>query len=212
MKMTKKEKPKHDLDELLKGIDPEALEEKYGGDHEAARNGWKVEVIRAADRDEFRKHTRNYIKHHTADILKRRSGKDVPEMSDAQAEALAKGILDSIYEKSGGFEGAYMQARKQGLRKVFDALADGLKNKEKAEASALIMNSIDPQDFDSHVEIAKQYLSKYGQHLPESMKKQSPEQLAQKYDQLVKHHSELIGSIKAQSEKYEPKAKVKKAA
>jgi hypothetical protein len=208
----KKEEPKHDLDKILDGIDPEKLEEKYGGAHEEARNKYKVEVIRAPDREQFRKHVRNYVIHHTAEVWKARGAKGDHKMNDAEAEALAKNLLNSIYEKQGGFEGAYMLARKQGLRKVFDSLADGLKGKEKSEASALVMNSIDPQDFDGHVQIAKQYISKYGPHLPKSLKQKSPEQLAHNYDQLIKHHSELVGDIKGHLEKYEPKAKEKKAA
>jgi len=93
------------------------------------------------------------------------------------------------------------------LGDVLNKLAAGYEGKEIGAYSAHIFDSIDPLDFDTHVDLAKQYQKAYKSILPKEIKLKKPEELAKNFQELIQNHTELVTSIREQIGVYKPKAK-----
>ncbi|MBU2560956.1 MAG: hypothetical protein KKD17_01570 [Nanoarchaeota archaeon] len=196
---------KYDLDKIVGDLDPGKINEKVELGHRKARNKYSLKDIQIKDYNAFLNETIAYLKHHHKEVF----GTSMP---DHVASGKARQVLDQLYKKQGGIVGAYKEAKKGNMGKVIDSLADAMESEERANYVQHVMNQIDPQDFDGHVGIARQYVSKFGNLLPQDMKKKSPEELAQHYDALIDHHIGVVESVKSQIKKYEPGKPAKKAA
>jgi len=190
-------KPKYDLDKIVGDLDPDKINEKVELSHRKARNKYALKDVQAKDYNSFMKEVTTYLKHHNKEVLK-------ADLPDHIASGRAKQILDAIYKKEGGMVGAFKDAKKGNMARVLDNLAGALENEERSHYVQHVMNQIDPQDFDGHVELVKQYVGKYGQFLPKDMKKKSNEQLAHEYESLIDHHINVVDQAKSTLKKYDP--------
>jgi hypothetical protein len=198
--MSKNKEGGADLESIAESLDPDKIDAEVGLKHREARNKFKIEDIKVKGYQQFRKTIIDYIKHHHKEVY----GSDMP---DEMAFGQAKDILDQAYKKEGGKEGGFIQAFKQGskgnMAEVIDALARQLEGEHTHNYIRNIMHQVDPLDFEGHVKLVEQYLSKYSGSLPKAMKKKSKEQLANDYEALVQHHIGVVDSVRSKVKGYE---------
>jgi len=193
-----KEKKKPDLEKLADDLDPDKVNEKTAMPHLKAHHAYKLEKISVVSYDDFREQITKYMKHHHKEVYK-------TDMPDEIAFERARQILEQMFEKEGGFIGAYKKARQGRLGEIIKALADSEEQQHRVSYVRHIFQQIDPLDWDSHVDLVKQYKSKYGSLLPESLKQKSDEELAKDYQALIDHHVGVVDKAKERLKKYEPK-------
>ncbi|MBW2972641.1 hypothetical protein KY359_06395 [Candidatus Woesearchaeota archaeon] len=190
----------YDLDKIVGDLDPGKINKKVELGHRKARNKYALKDVQIEDYNAFLKEATKYLQHHHKQVF----GSDLPEHV---ASGKVREALDQIYKKQGGIVGAYKEAKKGNMAKVIDSLADAMESEERSHYVQHVMNQIDPQDFDGHVQLAKQYKGKFGNLLPKDLKTKSPEQLAHNYAALIDHHISVVESVKSQLKKYEPAKK-----
>ena len=201
--MAKEEKKKADLDKITEDLDPDKINEKVVIPHITAHHKYLPKLenkISVNDYEEFKKEVIAYTKHHHKEVYK-------TDMPDDIAFARAQQFLEAAFKNKGGFLGAYQQARKGRLGDVIKALADTEAAQHQGSYKEYIMNQIDPLDWDEHVDLVKQYKSKYQSLLPKELKQKSDEQLANNWKDLIDHHLETVTGVKGYTKKYEPKKK-----
>ena len=201
--MAEKKPPKYDIEKIVGDMDPKKINEAVEMKHREARNKYDLKKVKADGYDSMMAEVVKYVQHHHKETMQ-------GEMPEHMASGKARMLLDQIYKKQGGVAGALSEAKKGNMGKVLNEIADALESEERSHYVQHVFNKIDPQDFDGHVEIAKQYKSKFEHLLPDKMKKKSAEQVAHNYESLIHHHINVVESVKSQVKKYEPE--VKKAA
>ena len=189
------------LDEIIEELDPDKIYGKVGKKHEEARVKYKVEKIRAEDWEDFKKQIIDYVKHHQKALY----GVD---MDDHRAYSLAVGIL-SRKKEEGGFGGleAALSAGKKSLRTVFDSIAESFQSEEENAYRLNVIHKVDPHDFDAHVELMTEYMSRYEPMLPKGLKKRKPAELAKDYTTLLQAYAAETHAHRGQLKAYEPKKK-----
>ena len=201
--MAEEKKAKYELDKIMDELDPNKVNEKVELKHREARRKYELKKSKVDEYDEFMDEVTKYVQHHHKEIFD-------SELPEHIASGRARRLIEAIYEKKGGLAGARDEARKGNMAKVLDGLASALESDERAHYVQHVMNQVDPQDFDGHVQLVKQYTSKYGEMLPKDFKAKTPEELANQYEGLIKHHIDVVEQAKTILEKYEPAKKEKK--
>jgi len=198
----KEEKEKPDLDKLTEELDPDKINEKVELPHIRAHHKYKLEKISITDYADFRQQIIKYMQHHHKEIFK-------TDMPDEIAFTKALEILKEFKDEAGnkGFIAAYQSARKGRLGDVIKALAVAEEKEHSASYIHNIFHQIDPLDWDAHVDLVRQYKSKYGSLMPKELKQKSDEELAKDYNSLIKHHIGIVEGAKTYIKKYEPKKK-----
>ncbi len=195
-----KKKPKYDLDKIVSDLDPDKINDQVELKHREARAKHAVKNVKVDDYNAFLKEVTTYLKHHHKSVYK-------AELPEHMASGRVREILDQIYRKEGGMVGAFREAKKGNMAKVLDNLAEAMETEERGNYVQHVMNQIDPQDFDGHVDLVKQYVGKYGSLLPKGFKSKSAEQLAHEYEGLIKQHIGIVEAAKSSLKKYEPGGK-----
>lgn len=201
----KKKKPKYDLTQIIDELAPEKVNEKVEVAHRRARNKYGLKDVKIEGYDKFMNEVTSYLKHHHKEVFK-------SNLPDHVASARARMMIDNMYEKKGGIKGAMEDASQGRMGSVLDNLAGAMEQEERSHYVQHVMNKIDPQDFDGHVEMVKDYMGKYGNQLPSKFKKKSAEELAHNYGQLIDAHTNIVETAKNVMKKYEPAKPAKKKA
>lgn len=196
-------KPTYDIEKIVADMDPKKINKEVEMKHREARNKYDLKNVKADGYDSMMKEAVKYVQHHHKETMK-------ADMPEHMASGKVRMILDQVYKKQGGVAGALSEAKKGNMAKVLDSVADALENEERSNYVQHVFNQIDPQDFDGHVQIAKQYKGKFEGLMPDDMKKKSAEELAKDYEGLIHHHISVVDSVKSNIKRYEPE--VKKAA
>ncbi|MCX8147350.1 MAG: hypothetical protein N3D84_02695 [Candidatus Woesearchaeota archaeon] len=193
------------LEKMAEDLDPEKIDKEINPKHKKARQKYKLEKTEVKDYEEFKKEIIKYVQHHHKEIYG-------TKMPDHIAFDTARRHLEKRYEESGGFIGAYTEARRGKLDEVIDALSKHIAAEERNAHVSHVMSKIDPLDYDTHVKLAKQYLDKFGNLLPKDIKKKTPEQLAHAWPDLIKSHQAIVSTAESYLKKYEPEKKEEKKA
>jgi hypothetical protein len=202
--MAEEKKSAYDLDKIVADLDPEKINKEVELKHRETRNKYKLENTQIKDYNKFFKEVTEYLKHHHKGVFK-------ADLPDHMAGGRARHLLDELYKKQGGIIGAVKEAKSGNMARVLDNLAAAMESEERSNYVQHVMNRIDPQDFDGHIGLVKQYKSKFGQFMPKGMKTKSDEQLAHDYESLIDHHVKVVEEAKSALKKYEPEAKKKAA-
>lgn len=203
--MAEDEKPKYDLDKIIGELDPDKINEQVEMKHRQARHNYDLKDIKVTDYNKFVDEIASYVKHHENEIKK-------AELSDEDARGMALSLVRQLYREKEGLKGAMKDAREGRMDKVLDSLANALEHTERNNYVQHVMSKIDPDDFEGHVQLVKQYKSKFEQFMPKEMKSKSAEALAKDYESLIDHHVNVVATTKDRIGEYYAGGEKKKAA
>lgn len=197
-----------DLDAIVEELDPEKIDEVVGDKHADARADYKLHKKdrKAKDYRSFKDAVIKYMKHHRKAI-------HGVSLSDHDAFGEAHQLVDIAFRRQGegsgaGWERAYKElARKGKVHQVLDGIASILENQERQNYVTHVFHKVDPYDFKTHTKFMGQYLNKYKAVLPSDFKTQTPEQLAQNWQELINAHVKLVSDYKDQLGEYKPALK-----
>ena len=128
------------------------------------------------------------------------------EIAPEAAWEYCRNIIESYFRRRrggelNGLEAAYRMVRQGtdgGLRLLINLIADSLKrSQEEQYVEHVIDSNIDPMDFESHINLMREYIRRYSDYLPPDMRVKRPELLARDYKQLIKIHCEVLNRIRS---------------
>lgn len=178
-----------DLDALLEFLNPENITRQIGLNHDIARERYPTQMMLDSELA-FRAEMTRYVKQQYA------IGFRLPGMPDELAEDPVFRILESAFERFGGYLGAVEYARVYGLRRVYEELYERLKREHENLYRATIKRRFIGVSLDDRVNFARQYLQRYGRFRSPGTPLPSPERLALNIDKWIDFQLDLIYSMR----------------
>ena len=183
------------LGRILDMLDPERIATVIGNRNEMARESFVLTRNTVDSHAEFYDIALRYYRHHYAETVGH--GGTVPEDKAAYE---ARMMLDRAYRDQEGYEGAYHSGRTGkagGMRGVLNAVANGMRQQQEEHyLEHIFYTLIDPMDYDTIVEVMRQYLDRFGGYLSPAERARSPHDLARNYDSIIKAHARAMGTIR----------------
>lgn len=176
------------LNSLLIALNEETIVRRIQIPHDEARNRYHVEANTVRDFDEFTRIIGDYYNHHFSACISHGG-----RFSSEEAASRAKQILAREYRRrNGDIVTAFQDAQtglNTGLRGILDKIAEAL----KAEAvENYVRHAFDkhvaPNVWDRKVEIIRQFMAKFPDSLPASIRADQPERCAANYEELIRGH------------------------
>jgi len=182
------------LAQILDMMDDEAIAEAVDIPNDEARQSYPLERNTVDSYQEFHEEITMYYQHHILHAIGN------PVMPVFLASGLARDIVDIAFQRQGGLEAAYRNARTGrfgGLAGSFDAICQTLKQEHEEKYMEHIFNTfIDPLNYEDHVELMRQYLERFGNFLPDEESRRTPEDLARNAKELIKTHVKVVNNIR----------------
>ena len=174
------------IERLFQLLDEQTLAQQGGIRHDTVRMGYRLNANTVANWQEFQRIIVDYYRYHYSKCVSVGG-----TISDTDAWVLARDMLEQQYRRRrGDINSAYNDAHdgtNGGLRAILDIIADTL----KAEAleryvRAVFDRSLDPNSWEERVEIMRQFLDRFGDLLPSSIRTDQPERYANDYYDLIR--------------------------
>jgi hypothetical protein len=177
------------LDDMLAEIRDETLARTIGRPLDEARGRYISSLVTVTDGFEFNEAITAFYTHlfqHTASPA-----------GHADTDALSAAAIDLVekaFQNEGGYKAALAEGHQGingGMRKVFDAMTEYLKEEEKQKHIAMVLKkAIDSKDWDAKVRLMKIFVERVRPELPDDLKDMSPKQLASRWDVVIRHYAE----------------------
>ena len=120
-------------------------------------------------------------------------------MNPAALSAEAIDLAGRAFENRGGYKDALaeaMYATNGGLRRVFDAMTERLKQEQKEKhITMLLKNAIDPLDWDAKVGFMQIFMELIRPDLPADLRDLPPKRLASHWEAIVEHYAEMKAKV-----------------
>jgi hypothetical protein len=180
------------IDSLLREIDEQTIAKNVGIPHDEARMRYALAKNTVSDFNEFTGLIADYYNHHVGKCVIH--GGLLPR---TEAAGRAKEIIEQEYRRHGGsVNSAYNDAHdgtNGGLRIVLDRIAERLKTESVERYVRDVFDRyIDPTSWENKVDIMRQFLSRYGDMLSSSIRRDQPERYAQNYEELIRAYVEAL--------------------
>ena len=170
---------------LLIELEEKTIAQKIGIPHDEARMRYPLRSNTVGNFDEFSWVIGDYYNHHFTNCVS--SG---GMLSETEASSRAKELLEQEYRRRrGDIVTAYNDSHdgtNGGLRVVLDTIAEALKAKS---VERYIRDAFDryvaPSSWEQKVDIIRQFIAQFGDHLASSIRSDQPERYAQNYQELI---------------------------
>lgn len=177
------------LEEILEEIAPEKVADNVIKPHRKIRNSFRIEEPAVGSYEDFTAKLRDYVKHHWKEWYK-------GEIGDEEALGHAHDILETEFEREGGFKHAYKLAQGGKLDEVINRLSGHFEAQAKKRyITHHIRGKIDPTDLDAQTEFVGKIFDKYKALLPKGKKLKKPEYYAANHAGLIQMYSNLVDTF-----------------
>ena len=178
------------FERLLYELSEENLAEKFGFPLDEARLSYATETVTVRDAFEFNDAITAFYAHlfrHTASPVGH------AKRSVLSGDAIEK--VEKAFERKGGYNGALSEGKfgtNGGMRLVFDAMTEHLKQERKAKyITAVFKETIDSLDRDAQVRLMRVFMDRIGPVLPADLRDLPAEKLAPHWETIIRHYTKL---------------------
>jgi len=184
------------IDSLLAALDERVIARQVGIPHDEARMRYPLDRNTVSTFDEFSQMVANYYSYHFSAA---NGGGSLPW---SEAAGRAKELLDREYRQhhNSDIVAAFNDAQdgtNGGLRAVLDTVADALKAESVERYIRDVFDRhVAPNDWDTKVEILRQFIAQCGASLAASIRADQPERYAHDYQELIRLY---VNSLRATS-------------
>ena len=182
------------LDNVISTINKEALAQKIGIPLDSARASYSLDSVLVDSHEEFNDLVDSFVLH----LMRRLRGLEM-NMPAGSSNAESFALLERAFARDGGVKGAMLEAQtgvKGGMRYVLDALTEQFKKEEREkEINRVLLEALDPLDWESQVAFIKALMERLRGHLPEDIKNQPPERYANHLHLLARAYAESIDQL-----------------
>ena len=167
-------------------MDERTIARKVGIPHDEARVQYSLRSNTVNSYQEFSDIISDYYNHHFSFCVSNGG-----RLSQAEAASRAKKLVDQEYRKknSSDLVGAFNNANNGtdgGLRKILDIIAENLKSESVENyVSNIFDRYIEPNSWDQKVDMIRQFIEHYGEHLSQDIQTDKPERYASNYRALI---------------------------
>ena len=179
------------INNLLAALDERAIARQVGLRHDEARLRYPLTRSTVDTFDEFSNLISDYYNHHFQCMC------NGGTLSRSEAAGRAKEILDREYRRQNGdmvtaFNDAH-DGTNGGVRVVLDKIAEALKAEAvERHVRDVFDRQVAPNDWDTKVELIRQFIAQCGAHLAPSIRADQPERYAQNYQELIQSYVESL--------------------
>lgn len=182
------------LADVISLINENSLAERISLPVDSARASYSLDSVLAQSHEAFNDTITAFVVH----LFRRVRGVDVNEPIQAfSAEAFA--LLERTFAQHGGVKTALAEAQtgtKGGMRYVLDAMTEQFKKEERGkEVQRVLMEALDPLNWDSQVALIKALLERLWIHLPDDIRDHPPEKYANHVGPLAKAYVESMDQL-----------------
>ena len=179
------------IDTLLAALDEREIAQRIGLRHDEARMRYPLHSNTVGVFDEFSDIIADYYNHHFSCVSNGGS------LSRSDAAGRAKEILEREYRRrNSDIVGAFNDAHdgtNGGLRVVLDTIAEALKAEFVERYIRDVFDRlVAPNDWDTKVEIIRQFIRQCGANLASSIRADRPERYAHDYQELVRSYVKAL--------------------
>ena len=181
------------FDDIIDLLVDEFMAHKVDILHQAARENYRLTKLTVATFHEFLSEITRYYLHHFNATMG-----DVSRMPPELATSNAQRAVERAFR--GGLEEGFLNAQtgtNGGLRGVIERMAEFLQG-EMRDSWVNHVNSTtyDPFNFDDMEGLAREFLSRYGAHLPAGAQSVSPASIAGKIRQYLESTAQSVSQIR----------------
>jgi hypothetical protein len=198
------EKKGYDTQKLIDKLAPAEIHKHVEDKHRKAHHEARSDKYKVDTHPEFAEELKTFVK-------KYKKSRDGHEPDDHRAYGEAKRLLNALFEREGGYKGAFDLASEGKLNVVLQKLSDHYEASERNDYINHAMIDIDPRDSDSHKDIAKKVVELYKGFLPKGVET-DPDILAADYEGLLQGVHEMSKQAVKMFEKKKPAKKALKEA
>lgn len=182
------------LRDVISLINENSLAERISLPVDSARASYSLDTVLAQSHEAFNDTVTSFVVH----LFRRVRGVDVSEPVQAfGAEAFA--LLERTFAHGGGIKAALLEAQtgaKGGMRYVLDAMTEQFKKEEREkEVQRVLLEALDPLDWDSQVTLIKALLERLWTHLPDDIRDHPPERYANHVGLLARAYVESMDQL-----------------
>lgn len=186
--------PDSGLRDVISLINENSLAERISLPVDSARASYLLDTVLVQSHEAFNDTITSFVVH----VFRRVRGVDVNEPVQAfGAEAFA--LLERTFAHGGGVKTALLEAQtgtKGGMRYVLDAMTEQFKKEEREkEVQRVVLEALDPLDWDSQVSLIKALLERLWTHLPDDIRDQPPERYANHVEPLARAYVESMDQL-----------------
>jgi len=180
------------LSSILEQLDERYIAKEIGIPHDEARMAFRLDSNTVSNIDEFTRIIGEYYNYHFGKCVSR-GGK----MSRSDAEGRAKEIIEREYRNHrSDFVGAFNDAHdgtNGGLRVVLDVIASHLRSESiERHIRKVLDDEVKPNSWEDKVDIIRQFMSRCGKDVSQSMDVSNPERYAGNFDSLIREYVEAL--------------------
>lgn len=180
------------IDHLLAALDERTIAQRIGLPHDEARMRYPLQSNTVGTFDQFSDIIADYYNFHHQCVSNGGS------LSRVDAAGRAKELLDREYRRRhrsdivGAFNNAH-DGTNGGLRVVLDVIAEALKTEfVERYIRDVFDRHVAPNDWDTKVEIIRQFIRQCGANLASSIRASQPERYAQNYQELIRSYVDSL--------------------
>lgn len=190
------EESKVNISEIFALLDPETMAKRFGLIYMAIRETYVPRNIVANTFDEFMAIMADFFK---TLFLGRLNLKADVEMPVEYSYGFARDILDKAFQGQGGLEYAYHICKTGidgGIKTLLDRIYYVLLKQEEERYAMFILEMVIRMDWETKVELMRQYIRRFGNNLPDGSPMKNPEQLALHCEEIIRNHVENIARLR----------------
>ena len=184
------------INSILAALDERHIAQQVGLHHDEVRMSYRLDRNTVRSFDEFSAILADYLNYHFAATS---NGGTLPRH---QAASQAKQYVEREYRRhDSDIVGAFNDARdgtNGGMRAILDTIAQALKSEAIEQYVRDVFDRhVAPSDWDTKMEIIRQFIAQSGPNLASSIRADQPERYAHNYQELIQSYARAIQSTAA---------------
>ena len=190
------EETKVDLNNIFELLDPVTIAQRFGLLYMGIRETYVPKNIVASSFNEFMAMMADFFK---TLFLGRLNLKSEVAMPTDYSYGFARDILDKAFQGEGGIEYAYYICKTGvdgGIKTLLDRIYYILLKQDEERYANFILDMVIQLDWDSKVELMRQYLRRFGNNIPNGYPMKNPEQLAPLCEKIIRDHVQRISELR----------------
>jgi hypothetical protein len=182
------------IERLLAELSEENLAEKVGQRLDEARGSYIMDTVTVKNGFEFNDAITSFYAH-----MFRRTASPTGHLKRSALSEEAIDLVEKAFERKGGYKGALSEGKygtNGGLRLVFDAMTESLKQEGKGKYIARVFKETsDPFDWDAKVRLMEIFMARIGPELPADLRALPPKKLASHWETIIGHYAESKAKV-----------------
>jgi len=179
------------INNLINELSDNVIAREVGAVHDNARAKYQIECNTVRDFPEFIDVIADYYNYHFQCVY------NCGPLSRFDAEGQVKNLVEQIYRQNqGDIINAFNDAQDSvngGLRVLLDRICDAMKYKHIEQYIESVFDRyVSPNDWDSKVEIIRQFIAHCGGDLGSSLRREKPESYARDYKKLIRAYTDSL--------------------